>query len=108
MTLNVAIFPYTAVELVAVSTPTTAMLGESIFLYCVTYGPTTGRTAWTRDGMPLSNSTQVSIGEEIITQGATMFKLSFLRMCALDNSGNFACMVSNVNDSLSSTVPFYS
>ena len=96
-----------AVELVTISPPTNPIVGDTTFLACVTYGPTTGQTTWTRDGQPLFNTSLVSIFEANSVQGGLTFKISYLRLCGvtLRQSGLYACTVSNGNDSHVAAIP---
>ncbi len=91
-------------DLLVISNDTSALVGNSALLACVGFGVPSVEITWSLNGASITNSSIVTISEEEITRGETVFKQSFLELCSLSisNSGVYACSVSNgltmVND----------
>lgn len=92
-------------QIVLVSNDTSLIAGETGFLVCVSYGPSSEETAWTVNGIPV-NSSRITTFEETVTQAGLIFKQSFLQFCSVEveESGAYSCTVTNDQTSVSSTI----
>ena len=88
---------YLVPDLLVISNDTSALVGNSALLACVGIGVPSVEITWSLNGASITNSSIVTISEEEITRGETVFKQSFLELCSLSisNSGVYACSVSN-------------
>ena len=77
-----------------VSNDTFLKTGDSGILVCVA---TNENITWSYNGLPLTNTSLVSVYEEDIVEGGRVYKQSFLQLCSLvtANAGGYTCAVTN-------------
>ena len=85
--------------MVVLSNNTQGETGGSALLVCTGHSlPHNSSTvSWIKDSQELSNSSTVTITEEIIVQNNRHLRTSYLIICGLQfsDSGNYTCVVSN-------------
>lgn len=91
---------------VAISTDTALMEGETAILACVGYGQPSVAVTWTRNGMPVMNSSSLTAYEEVTTVATLPFTRSFLQFCSAqsEDSGVYTCTATSGRLTDSSTV----
>ena len=86
--------------------------GTTVLLACVGFGDPTPSVTWNTQGALLSNSSQITIYEGLVTENGVDFVQSILAICSVEeaNGGQYICTVGNtlgnvsVNFELSITV----
>ena len=68
--------------------------GTSSVLTCLAYGDPLPTIAWTRDGGDLTNSTRITIFDEVVSEGTATFVKSTLQICSANESdtGHYTCL----------------
>lgn len=86
-------------DVVAVSEPTSLMIGDTAILVCVSYGEETQETIWHKNGTLLTNSSLISFYDEFtnFTLGGMPFTLSFLQICSVnfEDASPYSCLINN-------------
>jgi len=72
-------------------------VGSNVVLACVGIGNPSPSVSWSTDSVYLSNSSQISIYEELVTEDGVVFVQSILEICNVDEAdgGQYTCTVSN-------------
>lgn len=93
-------------EVVVISFDSLVSAGETTILVCVTYSEGDEQIAWSRNGVPITTSSLISISEEDATIGGRVFKQSFLELCSVSvsDAGGYTCTVSNGQNTDSATI----
>ncbi len=79
----------------------TVEAGSTVLITCVAYSEATTSITWIRDSdqTTLDNSTgsQVTVYEELVTEGGLTFVQSILEVCSVEDgdSGSYTCVASN-------------
>ena len=89
-------------EVVIISDHASVGDGETGLLACVGQGFPTVAITWMHNGQPITNSSLISITEEDMNLRGKLFKQSFLQICSVEMAGDFACVVSNGETSVTS------
>jgi len=71
--------------------------GSTVLLACVSLGAPSPSVTWSTDSVPLSNSSQIKIYEELITENGVVFVQSILEICSVEEAdgGQYICTASN-------------
>ena len=93
------IFVCISAEATVVISPVDYTIDESVTMVavCVGTGFPQPSISWSLDGVPLENSSRVTIYEEVIEESGITFVQSFLEVCSVDfmDAGLYQCTVAN-------------
>ena len=72
--------------------------GSTVILSCAGFGDPTPSVTWNMGSTQLSNSSQITIYTELVTEVGVDFVHSILEVCNVDEatSGEYSCTVGNV------------
>ena len=76
---------------------TVVMPGKTALLVCVAYGDPQSSVTWSKGTVSLSNSSQISIWQQLQNQSGFIFVQSVLEICNTDaaHSGEYSCTADN-------------
>ena len=81
--------------------------GDTTLLVCVGYGEPEANVTWLRNGFQeVTNTSIISVSEEVSMYETKMFKELYLQLCSvsLKTTGTFTCVVNNDERAVNSTV----
>ena len=93
------------IELVMISSHTSATEGETALLACIGYGLPDVEVTWLHNGGIIVNSSLSYVSEEDVVQERRLLRQSFLQICDVEvtNAGVYTCIVSNAEISVNSS-----
>jgi len=76
---------------------TVVMTGQAALLACVAYGVPQPSIMWSKGAVSLSNSSQISIREQLLNQSGFIYVRSILEICNTNaaHSGEYSCTADN-------------
>jgi hypothetical protein len=72
-------------------------VGQAVVLICLGFGEHGVDITWTFNGIPLRNTSLVTVYDRDITKGGGAFKQSTLQLCGVSvySAGNYTCVVTS-------------